>query len=549
MPKKIIIGSRGSDLALWQANFVFAELNKIGIEAEIKIIKTQGDIVQHLSWDKLEGKGFFTKEIEDALLKKEIDLAVHSHKDLPTDPVEGLIIAAVSEREDPSELLLIQKNAVDETQKFSLKQNARVGTSSARRKSQLLAWRSDVKPEDLRGNVPTRIQKLRDKKYDAILIAKAGVSRLEINLSEFHVEILDPKEFIPAPAQGVLALQIREDDKALFAKLQKLNAPSVAEAIAIERKVLNLFDGGCQLPLGSYCETDENENGDRVFKVRVAKAETWNAFPRYFYFESKKADGFAEKIVAKIKLAVSTPLEATEPKGEGWEHSSAVSAGGGPSVFISRDEKKNDFFKRALEASGYKVFAQSLIEVKQIPIRKFVKTDWVFFSSKNAVKHFFEQKPDVESVKFGAVGKATAEEIRKFGKRAEFIGSSDDTRMTGKKFSALVGSKTVLFPQAKESMRTIQLQLPKKGNVHDLVVYETIKNNAADLPTADCQLLIFTSPSNVDAFFEKNKVTAEQKVIAMGDATAVALKKHKVKVNAQPVSFDDLGLVQVVMSL
>ncbi|TAL63147.1 MAG: hydroxymethylbilane synthase [Bacteroidetes bacterium] len=541
---KIIIGSRGSELALWQADFVLHELKKIKIEAEIKIIKTQGDIVQNLSWDKMEGKGFFTKEIEEALLKNEIDLAVHSHKDLPTDPVKGLIIAAVSEREDPSELLLINKNAVDDKQKFSLKKNAYVGTSSARRKSQMLAWRPDVKPEDLRGNVPTRIQKLRNKKYDAILIANAGVSRLEIDLSEFHCEKLDPKEFMPAPAQGVLALQIREADKDIFRKLQALNHKAVAETIFVERKILNLFQGGCQLPLGVYCEKDENENltpnpspkerGNTIYRVWVSKAEKWNSFPRYFYFESKKTEDLAEKIISKMKAAVCPPLEG---------------AGGGAVVFISRNEKKNDFFKRCLEASGYKVFCQSLIAIKQVPMRRYKKCDWVFFSGKNAVKHFFEQKPDAEGVKFGAVGKATAEEIRKFGKRADFIGSSGDMRMTGKKFSALLGNKTVLFPQAKESMKTIQLQLPKRENVVDLIVYETLKNNDCQLPIANCHFFVFTSPSNVETFFEKNKISASQKVIAMGDATANSLKKFGVRANKQPASFDDLGLVQAVMSM
>lgn len=524
MSKKIIIGSRGSDLALWQANFVLRELKKIKIDAEIKVIRTQGDIVQNLSWDKMEGKGFFTKEIEEALLKKEIDLAVHSHKDLPTDPVDGLVIAAVSEREDPSELLLINKNAVDEKLKFSLKQNAVVGTSSARRKSQMIAWRNDVKLEDLRGNVPTRIQKLRDKKYDAILIASAGVSRLAIDLNEFHCEKLDPHEFIPAPAQGVLALQIRTSDKELFAKLQKLNHKEVSETIEVERKILNLFDGGCQLPLGTICEKEENESGEIIYKVRAAKADAWNMFPKYIYVESKKSEGLAEKAVEKIKKTNSC------------------------SVFISRDLRKNDFFKNCLEASGYKVFAQSLIEIKQIPMRKFVKTDWVFFSSKNAVKHFFEQKPDVNGAKFGAVSKATADEIRKFGKRAAFIGSSDNTRMTGKKFSAAVGNKKVLFPQAKGSMKTIQQQL-KKEQVIDLVVYETIKNNSGQLPVENCQVLVFTSPSNVEAYFEKYKIPGEQKIIAMGDATSSALKKHKVKTYKQPPSFDDLGLVQAVMSI
>src|SRR3954470_10656608 len=142
MERKIIIGSRGSDLALWQANFVLRKLQKLGLTAEIKVITTQGDAIQNLSFDKLEGKGFFTKEIEEALLKKEIDLAVHSHKDLPTTSPEGLKIAAVSEREDAAELVLVRKESFDNGQKFGFKKNAVVGTSSARRKSQLLAFRN-----------------------------------------------------------------------------------------------------------------------------------------------------------------------------------------------------------------------------------------------------------------------------------------------------------------------------------------------------------------------------------------------------------------------
>ena len=249
MERKIIIGSRGSDLAMWQANYVLRKVQKLGLTAEIKIITTQGDAVQDLSFDKLEGKGFFTKEIEEALLNKEIDLAVHSHKDLPTTSPEGLKIAAVSEREDAAELILIRKECVDNAQKYSFSKNAIVGTSSARRKSQLLAFRKDITIEDLRGNVPTRIQKLRDKNYDAIMLAAAGVERLRIDLSEFKVLRLDPKEFIPAPAQGVLGLQIREDDHELFEYIHKLNSEKVEDTIGIERKVLNLFDCGCSLPL------------------------------------------------------------------------------------------------------------------------------------------------------------------------------------------------------------------------------------------------------------------------------------------------------------
>ncbi|MEC8603971.1 MAG: hydroxymethylbilane synthase, partial [Bacteroidota bacterium] len=178
MSAKIKIGSRGSDLALWQANFVKNQLENLGQEVEINIIKTKGDKIQHLSFDKIEGKGFFTKEIEQALLEKKVDLAVHSHKDLETNSPSGLSVVAVSEREDPSELLLINKDAVDHTQLWDLKKGAIVGTSSARRKSQMLFFREDVTIKDLRGNVPTRVKKLKNGNYDAILLAYAGVSRL-----------------------------------------------------------------------------------------------------------------------------------------------------------------------------------------------------------------------------------------------------------------------------------------------------------------------------------------------------------------------------------
>jgi len=250
----IKIGTRGSDLALWQANFVKSKLQKLGCEVEIHIIKTQGDKIQHLSFDKLEGKGFFTKEIEDALLDKSIDLAVHSHKDLETNQPDGLEIVAVSDRENPSDMLLIKNNAYDPTKQLALKENATVGTSSARRKAILSAFRSDLKIRDLRGNVPTRIDKLREEDYDAIVLANAGVSRLKIDLSEFQVEILKPQDFVPAPAQGVLGLQTRSEDEETKKYVSKINNPDVKSIVNIERSVLNKLDGGCQLPLGVYAE-------------------------------------------------------------------------------------------------------------------------------------------------------------------------------------------------------------------------------------------------------------------------------------------------------
>lgn len=292
----ITIGSRGSDLALWQANHVKAQLEAIGQEVQIKVIKTQGDRIQHLSFDKMEGKGFFTKELEEELLAGTIDLAVHSHKDLPTEHPEGLVIAAVSQRVDPADMLLIVKGKEDTAAKFHLPQGAIVGTSSARRKSQLLHHCPYIHLKDLRGNVPTRIQKLRDGQYDAIMMACAGAERLELNLSEFHVVRMDPKEFVPAPAQGVLALQIKEGNDLLRETLWELHDTDVADRLAVERRILNLFQGGCQLPLGSFCVKE-----DGMLRVWTAMAEAWDSLVILDRSEDTDAEVLAQRVVARLR--------------------------------------------------------------------------------------------------------------------------------------------------------------------------------------------------------------------------------------------------------
>ncbi len=290
--KPIIIGTRGSDLALWQANFVRKELERIGHKVHIEIITTQGDKVQDLGFDKMEGKGFFTKEIEAALLKRDIDLAVHSHKDLETKQPEGLKVAAVSARENPCELLLVCESAYQENALWGLRKDAVVGTSSARRKSQLLALRQDVQIKELRGNVPTRVEKLRSGEYDAILLAKAGVLRLELDLSGLVSIDLTPDEFVPAPAQGVLALQIRSVDAELQNILKQLNDSKVQKIVHLERSVLNLMDGGCQLPLGVYCDNKY---------VHVSFSDDAMHPSRYFRFPFKDDPEFPRKIVEHLQ--------------------------------------------------------------------------------------------------------------------------------------------------------------------------------------------------------------------------------------------------------
>lgn len=250
MPEKIRIGTRGSELALWQARHVAGLIGHPS--TELVIIKTEGDRIQNVSFDKMEGKGFFTKEIEEALLDKRIDLAVHSLKDLPTDEVPGLKLAVIPERGDFRDMLIMHPDVYNEDGILKIKNGSRVGTSSVRRMAQLLNIDSTLSVQPLRGNVNTRLRKLINNEYDAIVMAKAGVERINLDLSGLNVQILDEKIFLPAPGQGALGLQIRENDDHTFSIISHLSDYETTMTVSAERSFLKNFGGGCQIPLGAY---------------------------------------------------------------------------------------------------------------------------------------------------------------------------------------------------------------------------------------------------------------------------------------------------------
>ncbi len=255
-----IIGSRGSALALWQSNHVKALL---GGTSKIIVIKTRGDQIQHLSLDKVEGKGFFTKEIEDALLSKEIDIAVHSFKDMPIEQPEGLAIVGIPPRAPCADIIVAAKSTVDANQKWGLPQGATVGTSSLRRKAHLLSIRPDLKMVDIRGNVPTRFDKVVSGELAAVVLAEAGLHRLGYFESSHPSQVTTRLERIsltdvcPAPAQGALAIQVRHEDRATSEVVSKLTHQPTAEAVEVERMLLSRFGGGCHLPLGAFCAQQE----------------------------------------------------------------------------------------------------------------------------------------------------------------------------------------------------------------------------------------------------------------------------------------------------
>jgi len=248
------IGSRGSILARWQAEFVRKQIfQKTGMEAEIVIIKTSGDKMQQAPLTQIGGKGIFIKELEEALLEETVDLAVHSVKDIPTDTPSRLSFPAVCRRDDVRDCLVSH----DGTPLANLKRGARVGTSSLRRQAQLRHYRADLDLRELRGNVDTRLRKVGSGEYDAIVLSKAGLDRL--GWSQKITEPLSTEISLPAVGQGAIAIESRVKDQEAAEILEKLDDPETRTAIIAERALLKALQGGCQVPLGAWARFERGE--------------------------------------------------------------------------------------------------------------------------------------------------------------------------------------------------------------------------------------------------------------------------------------------------
>lgn len=293
------IGSRGSQLALWQSNHIAALLRSHGHTVDIEIVKTTGDRLQEVTFAQVGSKGMFTKEIEEALAEGRVDLAVHSLKDLPTDLPAPFALAATPPRVDPRDVFV----SVNFANLAALPQGARVGTSSQRRRAQLKALRPDIEAVEFRGNVDTRLRKLAEGQVDAILLAAAGLDRLE--KTEWVRERLDPKNFCPAAGQGSLGIETRKDDAATIAAIAFLDDPATRFAVTAERSALSALGGGCQVPIGIHCRaaagSGEGECNE-IFAV-VAAPETGTAVRVYHRVPQGEVDPVAlGQLVAKMLI-------------------------------------------------------------------------------------------------------------------------------------------------------------------------------------------------------------------------------------------------------
>ena len=266
--RKIIVGSRRSKLAITQTNWVIEQLKKLdgSFEFEVKEIVTKGDRIVDVTLSKVGGKGLFVKEIEQAMLDCEIDMAVHSMKDMPAVLPEGLVIGCIPEREDHRDAL-ISKNHVKLN---DLKSGAIVGTSSLRRGAQLLAMRPDLEIKWIRGNIDTRLEKLEKEDYDAIILAAAGLSRMGW-AQDVVTEFLEPELCLPAVGQGALSIECRGDDHQLLELLQKFSNSETSQTVRAERSFLNKMEGGCQIPIAGYAHL--NEKNEIVLNGLVASPD------------------------------------------------------------------------------------------------------------------------------------------------------------------------------------------------------------------------------------------------------------------------------------
>jgi hydroxymethylbilane synthase len=515
----IRVGTRGSDLALRQTTTVAQLLNGYGHETKLVVIKTSGDATDR-PFKELEGKAFFTKELDEALLDRSIDLAIHSLKDLPTDDPPGLSTSTVMRREDPRDLLLVRKGvAIDPASRRPLLgAGKRLGTSSARRCAQLAAAFPKAEIVDLRGNVPTRVKKLRDGHYDAIVLAAAGLSRLGLDLSDLTVFPLDPPEFLPAPGQGVLAVRYRADDRQLPDALRPLIDPDAAECARAERLVLARLDGGCSLPLGALAR----RVGGHALEL-LACLETEGRIVR----AGVRAANASEAADAAIRALL-----------------------GAPAVVVTRPSELDDELVAALTDAGYPVVRQPAIRFAELPrdparaaiLARLSDFDVVAFTSRMAVRAFARAVPDGRAVRAtAAVGPSTAHELAEHGFRVEVCADGRGGESLAHALAnALPPGSRLLHPGPAEPEPAFTRAVAASGlSCTELPLYATLPTGNDPALPEGAAVVVLASPSAARSFLARPGVKARLardpaslELIAGGATTAKEVEQLGARVAA-----------------
>ena len=540
MRNLIRIGTRGSKLALYQAYRVKEELEKHfkDITFEIAIIKTKGDIILDVPLSKIGDKGLFTKELETALFNNEIDLAVHSLKDLPTVFPSGAKLGAVLKRGEIRDALISSDN-----RKISdLTPEDVIATSSLRRKAQLLRINKDFKIVEIRGNVNTRIRKMQEGYCDVMVMAAAGLQRLE--MSEYISEFIDPEMMIPACSQGAMAIEIRDNDPVIEDILSKINDQETWISTEAERAFLRSLEGGCQIPVGSYSRIDgdkfyitgfissidgsdyykESASGDLKNAVQIA-----TDLAKSLYNKGGKE---ILEIIRNINLAETTNDLPLKNK----------------IVISTRAIESGDTLPGLLQAQGAKVLSLPMIEVKQSEVNDSGKDilkninsfDWVFFTSRNGVVNFFKHLIDIngntelsKSLKIAAIGNKTALELEYYGFSANFISDGNTSEEFLEQFYKIENPANlkVLLALGNLANDVLLNRLSKENKVTRINVYDTLKPEQVDNTILNAikndlyDLIIFTSPSTFQNFcsFVDNNILKKLKIASIGSTTSKSI--------------------------
>jgi len=531
---KLIIGSRGSQLALWQARWVAARLLELGVETDLTIIKTTGDKIQDVPLAKVGGKGLFTKEIEEALLAGTIDLAVHSLKDLPTVLPDGLTLAAIPERESPFDALIGHTLA-------TLPQGAKVGTSSLRRSAQLKAARPDLEIESVRGNLDTRLRKLDEGQYDAILLAAAGLRRL--GWGERIAELMDPEMMCPAVGQGALAIETRDDGGAAFLACARLDHGPTRAEVTAERAVLAALGGGCQVPIGAYAQADGQRLRLRSVVVHpdghtMLTDECGGGVKNAAEIGASAAERLltkgARQILAQV-YGLELPLA-------------------GRRVVVTRARRQAGTLSGKLRELGADVIELPVIDFVQLAFERPEWKDyqWAIFTSANAVDFFFERMAAVKGPRLCAIGPATADALRARGLEPEVV---PDEYVAERVVEALAGGdlrgQRVLIPRAEVARDVIPDELRALGaRVEVVAVYRTIapselpRQARAALADPKPDWVTVTSSSTVKHLLAAAgpAALAGVKIASIGPVTSDVARRHGliVTVEAERSTIDAL---------
>ncbi len=542
MEQTIRIGTRGSQLALYQANVVKEELEQKFPEYnfQIVVIKTKGDKILDVPLSKIGDKGLFTKELEVAMFENEIDMAVHSLKDLPTRFPEGVVLGAVLKRGEVRDALI---NTSNRTLK-DLTTNDIIATSSLRRKAQLLRINKDFKIVEIRGNVNTRIRKMEEGYCTVMVMAGAGLQRL--GMSDYIAELIDPELIIPACSQGAIAIEIRENDPVIAGIVNSICDNDTLIATNAERAFLRTLEGGCQIPVGSYSRIEENKfeitgfissiSGEE-FLSETAECPIDQAVELSVQLAERLLNGGGREILKAIRLEDPFALKAELPL-----HNK---------IFIStRAPETGDTLPDLLAANGATVLALPMIEIKPSEITSADKAkigslgsyDWLFFTSRNGVIHFFKQLIDLTgsselpaSLKVAVVGSKTASELEYYGYSPAFIAASHGSLELAAEFinTHKPAGKRILLSLGNLADDTLINHLGQGNQVDRVDVYETCAPKNVDpmvvkqISDGLYDMILFTSPSTFNNFVSLVDVSLlrELKIGSIGTTTSRAIQE------------------------